>query len=401
MTDYNDEFWDWVEAHLNDDPTKLRLSKKNKLPWLDDAISHIENRQRSKTKFSSEDPLDQKLIPRLMPIALSTEQATSVSVAKLHRSIAHLPSQAKVLDMTCGLGVDASFLASMPDTRLTAFDLDPKIAAVAQWNFRERSNITVSAGDSVQFLSDTDRHYDLIFIDPARRNSTGGRVYNLHDCAPDVTVLLPLMKSKASRIMIKMSPMLDITQSLRDLPGTSQLWIVEERNECREILAVIDSAKTDNHIETSIMVHCSATGEPFTFSLREENESTARMAMPHDGDYLLEPSPAIMKAAPFKLLCSRYDISMIHSNTHLYTATEPKNGFPGKSYMIEKVMPYSSAVLKKLSRLKLEANVAVRNFPISAEALKTRLGIKKSGDTRIMGITACDGKQYLLQLSPV
>lgn len=396
MYEYNKDFWDWVTLHSNDDPSRLRLSKKKDTPWIDEAINHIENRQRSRSKFVTGNDDESALLPRLMPVAISIEQATSVAIARLHRHVARLPINARVLDMTCGLGIDASFLAADAATELTTVELDSRIASVARWNFKDRPNITVINDDSVRYLESTDKHYDLIFIDPARRDSNGSRVYNLHDCLPDVTTLLPLLKARTTRIMVKMSPMLDIRQTLCDLPGTRQLLVIEERNECRELLAIIDSDAHDDSLNATISIHNVSAGSNFSFTLQEESDAPPIVAMPRAGQYLLEPSPATMKAAPFRILCHRHAASMIHSNTHLYVSDSRPLLFPGKVYMITEVIPYSSGVLKRLSRLKLDADVAVRNFPVSAEALRQRLGIKKSGDTRIIGVTACDGKQYLL-----
>lgn len=395
MAGYDNNFWKWVEDHRDNDPMRLRLGKKPTDPaWIDDAIAQIENERRARLKFGNTDT--HELTPRLMPIGLSVEQATSARIAMLHYDISGLNADkpARVLDMTCGLGIDASFLARNTNTRLTAIDLNEKIAEVAAYNFATRPNIEVLNCDSIRYLEQSDEHFDIIFIDPARRDDSGGRVYNLHDCSPDVTRLLPLMLEKSTRVMIKMSPMLDVSQTLRDLPGTKDLYVVDERGECRELLAVIDSTSCDTTVITAW-----SDGRKFSFRPGDEASASTTTAMPAKGQILLEPSPALMKAAPFKLICERYDSSMIHPNTHLYTSATLPTGFPGKAYKIDEVLPYASANIKRIVRSKLNADVAVRNFPISADALRSRLGIKKSGETRIAGITACDGNQYLLFLS--
>lgn len=395
MVSYDLEFWKWVEAHRDIDPMKLRLSKRQSAPvWTDDAIAQIENERRARHKFGTSQYAH--LIPRLMPVGLSVEQATSAHIASLHYDISGISADrpVRVLDMTCGLGIDASFLAQNDNTRLTAIDLDPKIAAVASYNFMSRTNIEIRNEDSVRYLISSTEHFDIIFIDPARRDDSGGRVYNLHDCTPDVTSLLPLMLEKSSRIMIKMSPMLDVTQTLRDLPGIKELHITDERGECRELLAVIDSTTSNR---PTIIVH--NDNNCFSFSSDDESSASATVSMPAKGQYLLEPSPAMMKAAPFRLLCQRFDATMIHPNTHLYsTATRPA-GFPGKVYRIDEVVPYSSSNIRSIVRQRLNADVAVRNFPMSADALRARLGIHKGGDRRIIGITAADSNRYLLFLS--
>lgn len=391
MSIYNDLFWTWVEQHRDKDTTRLRLGKKNNDPeWIDDAITQIENERRSIIKFRHDKTW---LIPRLMPLGISVEQATSARVAELHYKISGINAnrQTRVLDMTCGLGVDASFLACDTTTHLTALDLNSKIAEIATYNFMKRPNIEVINGDSVEWLKSTDERFDLIFIDPARRNDSGGRVYNLHDCIPDVTSLLPLMLAKSPLVMVKMSPMLDLTQTLRDLPGTRELWVVAERGECRELLAVIDG---DNTPEPKITIW--NDGATFSFTMSEEATAQGKCAIPSAGAYLLEPSPATMKAAPFKLLCQRFNTSMIHPNTHLYTSTEQPHDFPGRIYKINDIIPYTSGNIRHIARKKLEADVATRNFMIGADALRARLGIKKNGDTRITGITAMDGKPYLI-----
>lgn len=391
---YDRAFWDWIASHRDDDPARLRLGRKADAPaWFDDAVTQIENERRSRAKFAL--PGYEHLIPRLMPVTVSVEQASSTRVALLHSTLSRQDGKApdSVLDMTCGLGLDASFIAAGESVHLTAIELDPRIAAVAAYNFRDRPNIEVINGDSIEYLENTDRHFDLIFIDPARRGTDGGRVYNLHDCQPDVTALMPLMLKKARRVMVKMSPMLDVTQTLRDLPGTRQLWVVGERGECRELLAIVEPGEC-----TEPTVNVWSDGITFSFTQVMEADAEAVTAMPATGRYLLEPSAALMKAAPFKLLCRRFDAAMLHPNTHLYVTAQCPDCFPGKTWRITEVLPYSSGNIKRIARQHLDADIAVRNFPIRAEALRARLGIKKSGDTRIMGVTAIDGRQYLLFL---
>ena len=141
-------------------------------------------------------------------------------------------------------------------------------------------------------------------------------------------------------------------------------------------------------------------GITFTFTQEEEYEAIGTVAMPHVGQFLLEPSAAMMKAAPFKLICSRFNAAAIHANTHIYTTQQLPANFPGKTYHIDEVLPYSSSNIKRIKKMKLNCDVAVRNFSIGAEQLRSRLGITKSGNSRILGVTAADNKPYLLFLSP-
>ncbi|MBD5366286.1 MAG: hypothetical protein HDR82_04630 [Bacteroides sp.] len=396
MTEYNDEFWKWVSDHRKIDPYKLRLNYRADTPWINDAIAQIENERRAKNKFGN--VAESHLLPTLYPIGLSIEQSTTPRIAMLHRQLAHITpgSPFRILEMTCGLGIDASFLASDAATKLTAIELNSQIASVAEYNFKARENINIINGNSIDYLTNSNEHFNLIFIDPARRDDSGGRVYNLHDCTPDVTQLLPLMASKSDVIMIKMSPMLDVTQTLRDLPQTTELYVVGERGECRELLAIID---THRQVATPIITVWS-DGSTFSFTQPEEAEAEASVSMPRQGEFLLEPSAAMMKAAPFKLISQRYKASMIHPNTHVYTADYRPEDFAGKVYQIDEMLPYSSSNIKRIKKMKLNCDVAVRNFNIGADELRSRLGINKSGEKRLLGITAADSKPYILFLSP-
>ena len=89
----------------------------------------------------------------------------------------------------------------------------------------------------------------MIYIDPARRGKSQERLYALSDCEPDVLLLLPVLLKRCKRLIIKMSPMVDVTRLREELSLRFQLYIVSVRNECKEMLAVID---TDGcHVNTN------------------------------------------------------------------------------------------------------------------------------------------------------
>ena len=391
---YTDEFWDWVKQHQDDDPARLRLKERGKESWKEDAIAQIENVKESKKKFSSSN-IASDILPRLMPLSMSVEQATSANVALLHKHLAEklLPYNKTILDMTCGLGVDTALLSTIPKSHVTSIEKNSRIAEIAIFNFKDKKNIKIINADSVEFLQKTGLHYNLIYIDPARRDNIGNRVYNIRDCSPNVIEILPLLKEKCDAVMIKLSPMLDVTQTLRELDGISDLYIIEDGGECRELLAILNFKNTANP-----QIHVWNSVEKFKFQRSEELNATELLSLPQTGLYLIEPSPAMMKAGPFKLISSRYDIPALHPNTHLYISQQPIEGFPGRQDLITEILPFSSGNLKRLKKLHLQADVAVRNFPYTADDLRTRLGIKKSGNERIVGVTACDGNQYLLRL---
>lgn len=395
---YNKEFWKWVDEHRDENPSKLWLKMHGKGSWVHDAIMQIENERRSHKKFATDCDDITSAMPRLMPVGISIEQATSAKVAQLHRAIAKkfLPKKSSILDMTCGLGVDASILATISGAYVTCIELNEKIAEIASYNYGNRGNITVINADSVSYLHTTDKHFNLIFIDPARRDNSGNKVYNIHDCTPDVTDIMPIILDKSDHVMIKLSPMLDITQTIRDLPSLQELYIIDEGGECRELLAVAGRYNTGEPV-----IHAIDDTHDFTFTRSEEAAVCFKdYALPTCGLYLFEPAPGLLKAGAFKLIAQRFGIIAIHPNTHVYVGNAPIPDFFGRQSIIKDVLKFSSTTLKSMKKERIEGDVAVRNFPITADTLRAKLGIKKSGKERIVGITACDGKQYLLRVGP-
>lgn len=386
---------DFIKAHRNDDPSSLRLKfHGDQRPWINDAISHIECLRKSQRKFVLDNGTD--LTPSLMVSPLSVEQATSARVGKLHDRLA--ADASTVLDMTCGLGMDTLMLAADGRRRVTAIEQQEPLAAATARNLSSHGNIEVVCGDSPTWLKNYSGHpFDLVFIDPARRGDNGQRVYNLHDCTPDLTEMLPIMSGKAKKCMAKLSPMLDVSRTIADLPGLTALHIVDEGGECRELLAVIDLATDSANVgEPVITVHTSG-GDEFSFTREEEAAAAATTAIPEAGMWIHEPSPAAMKSGAYNLMSSRFGASAISANTHLYISPAPIDGFPGKGYEIIEVMPISNAAFKSFSKKYPRADIATRNLPqLSPEQLQKKLKTKPGGSIRVYGTTLHDGARTLI-----
>ncbi|MDE6360192.1 MAG: class I SAM-dependent methyltransferase [Muribaculaceae bacterium] len=417
--EFNQEYLDFVRENAGADPATLRLRlHKDSRPWIPMAINNIAALKKSR-KFRLAEDAD--LTPRVIPLEVSAQQATSARVALLHANLAG--NATTVLDMTFGLGMDARLLAMDSGRRIIGFDLREELAAAAKVNFADFPNVEVRLGDSVAFLENyRGEPFDLIFIDPARRGKEGERLYNLHDCQPDLIEILPLIRRNSRRLMAKLSPMLDVSQTLRDLPGITSLHIVEEGNECKELLAIVDFEKEAAVPE--IVIDRFARGEfrRFSFTIPEERDilsypwpgNSGRLLdrMPRPGEYLLEPSAATMKAAPFNLLSQRFATPMLHPNTHLYVS--PANGdgaipanaedFPGNTYLIEQALPLTSSNLKMIARNVGKAEIAVRNLKgFTSDGLRKRLKTKPGGDLKLYAVTIAAGggdTQALLLVRP-
>lgn len=384
--EFSDEYLDFVRANAGEDPATLRLRHHgDPREWVALAINNIAALKKGR-KFQL-DGAD--LTPEVIPFEVSAQQATSARIALLHANLAG--SARDVLDMTFGLGMDARMMAMDRARHILGFDLREELVWAARRNFREFPNVEIRLGDSVEFLKGyCGARFDLVFIDPARRGTAGERLYNLHDCAPDLVAILPLIKRHSRKLMAKLSPMLDVTQTIRDLPGISVLHVVEEGNECKELLAIADFGH--DTITPGIVIDRLVNGELRQFSFNREEERTAvalPCKVPVVGEYLLEPSAATMKAAPFNLLSSRLGVSPLHPNTHLYLSETPPQDFPGGCHEITGVFPLSSSNIKHMRDRVKKADIAVRNLKgFTPDGLRKRMKIDQGGDHRLYAVTA-------------
>lgn len=388
-SDYK-EMLDWIELHSSDDIMKLRLKYNGRLPWLDTALIQIECRQKARKKL----PETLRCKEFIFPTRLSEEQCTSDRLAEFHSTL--IKEGVTVADLTAGLGIDA-FHLSQRASHVTAIEQNPALADALTHNAKalDIKNLTVINDDCRNFLSQAECSYDTMFIDPARRSATGERVYRLADCSPDVTDMLPAISRKSRRLIVKMSPMLDITQVLRELPDMTDLYVVGTTTECKELVADITFGVKD----TDPKIHLWIPGKEFSFTQSEEATATPRYEKPEEGGYLYEPGATLMKAAPYKLLSQHFCIAKLHPNTHLYYSSEANTDFPGEIWHIDRIADFSSGELKRLAREYPKINVAVRNFDYTADWLRKKLKVKDGDTHRLIATTLYDGTKVMLILS--
>jgi hypothetical protein len=402
--EFTEEYINFVKTHADADPNKLRLRfHKDSRPWLSYAINNIAALKKAR-KFRTSNGED--FTPCIIPLEISGQQATSATIAKFHSSF--ITKGASILDMTFGLGMDAQLISRIPDAKILGFDLQEELVAAAKVNFKEQKNVEVLHGNSVEFLEHySGANFDVIFIDPARRGSEGERLYNLHDCQPDLIELLPLIRQHANKLIAKLSPMLDVSQTLRDLPGVCQLHVVEEANECKELLAIIDFQQSLD--EPQIVIDRFVKGElqqfQFIQTVERNSSSSCLNRKPNVGEYLIEPSAATMKAAPFNSLSAQFSIASLHSNTHLYISSAEQSSFPGTMFEIEQVLDFSSSNLKQISKSISQADIVVRNLKgFTPDILRKRLKIKQGGNRRLYATTIAlpgGASSILLLVKPI
>ncbi len=400
--DLTEEFFDYVRRNKMADPARLRLESHGKhFDFnVDLAITQIECRRKFSRKLSYF--TDNKRF--VFPSVVAGEQSTNEYVARYHTTL--LEDTSELIDMTSGLGIDSMSFAKA-GCRVTAIEIDEFKAACLKWNSEAMglSDMRVVCGDSVEIIEEILKEGETVFIDPHRRDSGGGRVYGLKDCLPDVRSLLPLWRGKHSKVWLKLSPMLDIEQTVRELPGTVRISAVCFKGECKEILVYWDhdSSVNENDIELSA-VDIDEHGIISDFRCTRE---FARVPAPvvsepaeiEPGHYLYIPSAGMMKLGAWGAVCAKFPgLLKFSSSTPLFTSMWYYRTFPGRVLMIDS-FPGSSE-LKKLKGERI--NVAVRNYPMTAEQLCRKTGIISGGENWLIGAKAgAKSRPVLMFCKPV
>lgn len=391
---------EFILAHEADSPAELMLHR-DRWPDIDmaEAVKCIQGRVKARSKL----PLWYAEPGLVYPQSLSLEQCSSQATALYKQRFVN--SGDRVADLTGGLGVD-SWSLSQAAASVDYFERSEELCACARHNFSAlgRSNITVCHAETTPEMlgnipSDS---YSLIYLDPARRGKDGGRVYSLKDCEPDITVLRHELLRIAPRILLKASPMADIRVLLSELPEAAEVRIVSHNNECKEVLILMQRGHSASPEDIPIAAveilddNASQTAE-FHFTLHEEREAAAETALPQEiKGYLYEPSPALLKSGAFKLPAVRFGLRKISASTHFYTASAPVEHFPGKIRRIIEVLPFHKAAIRDFRKKYPSCSVTARNFPMTSEELRHRLGTAESDTLRVLATTASDGSRLLI-----
>ncbi|RZJ80274.1 MAG: hypothetical protein EOO47_08110 [Flavobacterium sp.] len=347
---------DYINENQQADVNKIALAKP-----IFDGISSAElaGQISAKKKSKSKLPTWYKQENIYYPVLLSIEQCSSEQTAAYKANLAKGKS---LIDLTAGFGVDSFFFAKKCQIVFSC-EINEELATVTTHNAEtlNAKNITILAENGIDFLKNTDLNFETIYIDPARR-SESAKVFKLKDCTPDVTIHIDEWLLKSSRIIIKTAPLLDITAGLNELKNVSQIHIVSVKNECKELLWVIDRKVT---AETEIVcATINQTIKTLSFSISALQSSTQILKSIPKG-YLYEPDVALLKSGAFNYIAEKFNLQKLHQHSQLYFSDVFKADFLGRIFEIEKSCTVSE--LKKMNSL--SGNVIVRNFPEKAENL--------------------------------
>lgn len=405
-----DEFFAFVREHANDSSADLLLKYSN-VPLnfpLDLAVTQIEARKKNgmKNKFSAVHGF-------IFASSLLSEQSTADEIAAFHASIADDGNKPEILDITCGLAIDSFALAGVAGN-VTALDINPDACNAANHNASVLGirNFICHNRDAESWLADPlPPRYDCIFADPARRKKSTQRAYAIADCSPDIISLMDLIRKKTDRLIVKLSPMLDIRTIINELPMTNRITVVSLKGECKEVLAELDFRKDSE--EVAVTTIDLIDGWEFDAgTIPSDKHGKSMLDIPikyattdiHPGDFLYMPGAAVMKTQAWSQLQEIFPgLIKLNVNTHLFVADHIQK-FPGRVFLIDDIYSSLKEAAKALSAIAkttgqpFEANIITRNHPLAPEELKKRLGIKSSptAETFIIAMRGYKNKNLIV-----
>ncbi|MCQ2339472.1 MAG: hypothetical protein MJZ79_01640 [Paludibacteraceae bacterium] len=417
-----------ILAHLQDQVADLALHRNRFAELTDEEwiffLQQIEGYQRTKDKLPTFASLNAQLStlnsklstlnsPWWYPVRLSCEQCSSEATARYKARL--VAGKRHLIDLTGGAGVDTFFMGEQMET-VDYVERDAELCRLAQHNLPSKVTVhnmtaeeflnrppsadgirtadadgtrTVHTPYSISERSERSKLYlSTIYIDPARRDKNGGKVFRIEDCTPNVVELLPRMREVADTILIKFSPMLDISAALRCLDGSWQVHVVAVKNEVKEVL-LLSSFNSKFITHHSICAVDVEEGWRFEFTQEEEEQAFSQIAYyPINQGYIYEPNAAILKAGAYKLVGARYGLHKLDANTHLYHSEQLVQDFPGRIFKIAQ---------KDISHDVRggQYNVLTRNYVMGAEELKKKLKVRDGGSRFIIGARH-NGKPIML-----
>ena len=422
---------EFVKQFRESDPRKLAL-QASRYPDVDMpyALTQIQGWQTALRKLPSWAACDGVVYPP----HLNMEQCSSEATARYKQQVARrwaerIPnaSRTSMTDLTGGFGVDFSFTSRCFDCA-TYVERNASLCEVVGANLPRLGirNAQVKCAEAEAVLKQMEPQ-TMIFLDPARRDEHGAKTVLIADCTPDVCQLLPSLVQKSQFVMLKLSPMLDWHKAIVDLDGkVREVHIVSADGECKDLLLVLapdgkpevqvfcvdiqsrpDSEGQYPRSEFVYSIGGEAEPQPTnsTFNIQNSKLPSATnltLNIEHltlninNSTFLFEPNASVMKAGCFDEIARAYGVSAISRNSHLFLSDHEIDGFPGRSFAIDAVTTMNKRQLRQtLSGMK-QANIAVRNFPLSVAELRKRLKLNDGGDTYIFATTTSDGDHILM-----
>lgn len=371
----------FVRQHKDDDPLKLLLQQQH-YPEVDMrmAAQQIEGRQQARSKWPTLHACEKVLYPQ----KLNREQSSSETSARYKTSLLEsIHPHSTIADITGGMGID-SWLFAQRSAHVDYIEQDTTLVDIAIHNFAALgvTNIRCHCDDGIAWLHGNDSHYDTIYVDPSRRDSNGRRVQAFEDCTPNLLEHLDFLLSRCHLLMVKASPMTDLTAAIAQLRTVREIHIVAVDGECKEVLFLVDSVTTPQQMP----IHCVDIHADHTFhnTFTRESEDAAAVCYASSVDrYLYEPNATLMKGGAFHSISSWYDAPQLGRATHLYTSSRLITDFPGRIFEVLNPMALNAKDVRRLLPDN-RCHLLCKNYPVSTAVLRKQLRLEEGGDCHLI-----------------
>ncbi|WP_426483204.1 class I SAM-dependent methyltransferase [Chryseobacterium sp. R2ACT005] len=373
----NKDIQNYINANLNADLHTLLL-KKSPFPEvsMQEIVQQIKGKQVAERKFPF--LLKEGII---FPPQLNLEQSSSEKTA-LYKS--NILKGSTFIDLTSGFGIDAYYLSQNFD-HITLVEQNTELLEIVEHNWntlgRHANFINKKLED---FLNGNQEHFDVIYLDPARRDQQKNKVFLLEDLSPDILEIQEKLLSISNQVVIKLSPLIDLKYLVSMLPAISRIEIIALKNDVKEVVIFLSNENTDEIICSCVNLESGESA--FTFRFGEEENAESEYSEPEK--YIYIPNNSILKAGVFNLISQKFGLKKLHPNSHFYTSSEKKGDFPGRIMEVELV---DSKNIKK----KEQYNIISKNYPLKPEEIKKKYGLKDGGDHYLIFTQSKKGKIIL------
>ncbi|WP_312822929.1 class I SAM-dependent methyltransferase [Epilithonimonas sp.] len=385
----------YINQNLNSDLTKLLLKKS---PFdnvsMQEIVQQIKGRKTAEKKFPF---LTKEGI--VFPPNLNLEQASSQSTAEYKAQ--NLKGKS-FLDLTCGFGIDAYFLSKNFD-EVTLIEQNPELISIVENNWKALDRKANFINENLEVFLESLREpqadkqsqiknkFDIVYLDPARRDRQNKKKFLLEDLSPNLLEIEEQLHSISDKIIVKLSPLIDISYLISELRNITEIQIIAVRNEVKELLLIIENKeqRTKNKDVEIRCVNLESDEPEFLFNFNDEK--SAKSEFSESLKFLYIPNNSILKAGAFNIISEKFGLKKLHPNTHFYTSEHKIENFPGRVLEIEKI---DAKDLKKGEKY----NLISKNYPLKPEEIKKKYKLNDGGNHYLIFTQSVNGKEILRSL---
>lgn len=386
----NTDIQEFINSNIDSDLNAIILKGTAfKTVETSEIVNQIEAKKRCKTKLISWFQTENIYYPNKLNIEQTSSEVTANYKSELLQGDT-------IIDLTGGFGVDSFYFAKRFKNVIHC-EINKDLSNIVKHNFSQLDikNVQIENTDGIAFLSASKSKYDWIYIDPSRRHDSKGKVVFLKDCLPDVPKHLGALFQHAKNVLIKTSPLLDISAGINALKNVKAIHVVAVKNEVKELLWLLERGYENSILIDTVNLKNDAV-EKFSFKLEDEALTHAEFSKPLN--YLYEPNAAILKSGAFHQVSQQLQVFKLHQHSHLYTS-KALIEFPGRIFKIDTVITYNKKAFKTSHITK--ANVTTRNFPDTVKNIRKKLKIKDGGNTYLFFTTNIEGRKIVICCSKI